>query len=217
MNVATREKRKCHDPGFTSRTAKGIFKADDRCLHHKRKMPPLLHLRPQMSGQSHQGGRRPGQGGGSGASPAARASGSATRRRRRSAIPLSVVKELFWKTRRVIACLAPSFPGSFPAGQTRPDHFRLSRASGFTEVIEGRVRSGPGGEDACPMGYARKSKRLYISSPCPASILYMQKVFSFPGAESLANRFSYGRHGPGQSSGLSARGQGRLYRTLNRQ
>ena len=85
------------------------------------------------------------------------------------------VKNLFWDSQNIIACLAPSFPAAFP--QAKPGQIITAvRNLGFTEVMEVAF-----GADLVGKAHARLAKRngskLYISSPCPALILYIKKYF----------------------------------------
>ena len=87
----------------------------------------------------------------------------------------SVVKELYWNSEKVIACLAPSFPAAFP--QVKPGQvISAVKALGFAEVMEVAF-----GADLVAHAHARWARknggRLYISSPCPALVLYIKKYF----------------------------------------
>jgi signal transduction histidine kinase/NAD-dependent dihydropyrimidine dehydrogenase PreA subunit len=87
----------------------------------------------------------------------------------------SAVKELYWNSEKVIACLAPSFPAAFP--QVKPGQvISAVKALGFTEVMEVAF-----GADLVAHAHARWARknggRLYISSPCPALVLYIKKYF----------------------------------------
>jgi signal transduction histidine kinase/iron only hydrogenase large subunit-like protein len=86
-----------------------------------------------------------------------------------------IVKELFWNSENVIACLAPSFPAAFP--QAKPGQIISAvKALGFTEVMEVAF-----GADLVAWAHARWLRRngnqLVISSPCPALVLYVKKYF----------------------------------------
>ena len=85
------------------------------------------------------------------------------------------VKDLFWNSAEIIACLAPSFPAAFP--QAKPGQvISAVRNLGFTEVMEVAF-----GADLVAKAHARwakhKGDKLSISSPCPALILYIKKYF----------------------------------------
>ncbi len=87
----------------------------------------------------------------------------------------SAVKDLFWNNDRVIACLAPSFPAAFP--QAKPGQvISAVRALGFQEVMEVAF-----GADLVARAHARWARKnghkLFISSPCPALVLYIKKYF----------------------------------------
>jgi two-component system, NtrC family, sensor kinase len=87
----------------------------------------------------------------------------------------SAVKDLFWNSPEIIACLAPSFPAAFP--QATPGQIITAvRNLGFTGVMEVAF-----GADLVAKAHARWTKRFrdkpYISSPCPALILYIKKYF----------------------------------------
>jgi len=86
---------------------------------------------------------------------------------------VSTVKELFWNNEKVISCLAPSFPAAFP--QVKPGQvISAVKALGFTEVMEVAF----GADLVAHARWARKNGgRLYISSPCPALVLYIKKYF----------------------------------------
>ena len=88
---------------------------------------------------------------------------------------ISTVKELFWNHEQVIACLAPSFPAAFPqakAGQI----ISAVKSLGFTEATEVAF-----GADLVARAHARWARKnghhLFISSPCPALVLYIKKYF----------------------------------------
>jgi len=88
---------------------------------------------------------------------------------------ISTVKELFWNNEQVIACLAPSFPAAFPqakAGQI----ISAVKSLGFTEATEVAF-----GADLVARAHARWARKnghnLFISSPCPALVLYIKKYF----------------------------------------
>ena len=88
---------------------------------------------------------------------------------------VSTVKELFWNNEKVISCLAPSFPAAFP--QVKPGQvISALKALGFTEVMEVAF-----GADLVARAHARWARKngggLYISSPCPALVLYIKKYF----------------------------------------
>jgi two-component system NtrC family sensor kinase len=87
----------------------------------------------------------------------------------------SAVKELFWNSEKVIACLAPTFPAAFP--QAKPGQIVSAvRALGFTEVME--VAFGADLVARAHAQWARKNGlKLFISSPCPALVLYIKKYF----------------------------------------
>ena len=85
------------------------------------------------------------------------------------------VKDLFWNSPEIIACLAPSFPAAFP--QASPGQIITAvRNLGFTGVMEVAF-----GADLVAKAHGRWTKRFadkpYISSPCPALILYIKKYF----------------------------------------
>jgi len=87
----------------------------------------------------------------------------------------ATVKDLFWNSPEIIACLAPSFPAAFP--QAKPGQVITAvRNLGFTEVMEVAF-----GADLVAKVHARWAKqngdKLSISSPCPALILYIKKYF----------------------------------------
>jgi signal transduction histidine kinase/iron only hydrogenase large subunit-like protein len=87
----------------------------------------------------------------------------------------AAVKDLFWNSPEIIACLAPSFPAAFP--QAKPGQIITAvRNLGFTEVMEVAF-----GADLVAKVHARwakqKGDKLSISSPCPALILYIKKYF----------------------------------------
>ena len=84
----------------------------------------------------------------------------------------SAVKELFWNSERVIACLAPSFPAAFP--QVKPGQIISAvKALGFTEVME--VAFGGDLVARAHARWARKNgRKIFISSPCPALVLYIK-------------------------------------------
>ena len=88
---------------------------------------------------------------------------------------ISAVKELFWNDEKVIACLAPSFPAAFP--QAKPGQIISAvKALGFSEVME--VAFGAELVARAHAHWARKNgQKLFISSPCPALILYIKKYF----------------------------------------
>jgi len=88
---------------------------------------------------------------------------------------IAPLKDLFWNSQSIVACLAPSFPAAFPqakAGQI----ISAIRRLGFSEVMEVAF-----GADLVAKAHARWAKRngqkLYISSPCPALVLYIKKYF----------------------------------------
>lgn len=88
---------------------------------------------------------------------------------------IAPVKDLFWNSPEIIACLAPSFPAAFP--QAKPGQIITAvRNLGFTEVMEVAF-----GADLVAKAHARLAKRnpnkLFISSPCPALVLYIEKYF----------------------------------------
>ena len=88
---------------------------------------------------------------------------------------IASVKNLFWDSQNIIACLAPSFPAAFPQG--KPGQIVTAvRNLGFTEVMEVAF-----GADLVAKAHARWVKRngnkTFISSPCPALILYIKKYF----------------------------------------
>ena len=88
---------------------------------------------------------------------------------------IAPVKDLFWNSPEIIACLAPSFPAAFP--QAKPGQIITAvRSLGFPEVMEVAF-----GADLVAKAHARLAKenpdKLYISSPCPALILYIKKYF----------------------------------------
>jgi two-component system NtrC family sensor kinase len=88
---------------------------------------------------------------------------------------VSTVKELFWNNEKVISCLAPSFPAAFP--QVKPGQvISALKALGFAEVMEVAFAA-----DLVARAHARWARknggRLYISSPCPALVLYIKKYF----------------------------------------
>ena len=87
----------------------------------------------------------------------------------------ATVKDLFWDSPEVVACLAPSFPAAFP--RAKPGQIITAvRNLGFTEVMEVAF-----GADLVAKAHARWAKhngdKLSISSPCPALILYIKKYF----------------------------------------
>ena len=87
----------------------------------------------------------------------------------------AAVKDLFWNSPEIIACLAPSFPAAFP--QATPGQIITAvRNLGFTGVMEVAF-----GADLVAKAHARWTKRFadkpYISSTCPALILYIKKYF----------------------------------------
>jgi signal transduction histidine kinase/iron only hydrogenase large subunit-like protein len=87
----------------------------------------------------------------------------------------AAVKDLFWNSPEIVACLAPSFPAAFP--QAKPGQVITAvRNLGFTEVMEVAF-----GADLVAKVHAHWAKRngdkLSISSPCPALILYIKKYF----------------------------------------
>jgi two-component system NtrC family sensor kinase len=89
--------------------------------------------------------------------------------------PEMPVKDLFWNSPEIIACLAPSFPAAFP--QAKPGQvISAVRSLGFTEVMEVAF-----GADLVAKAHARLARqnpdKLYISSPCPALVLYIRKYF----------------------------------------
>jgi two-component system, NtrC family, sensor kinase len=88
---------------------------------------------------------------------------------------ISPVKELFWKSEEIVACLAPSFPAAFP--QAKPGQIISAvKRLGFTEVTEVAF-----GADLVAKAHARLVKlnnhKMFISSPCPALVLYIKKYF----------------------------------------
>jgi len=88
---------------------------------------------------------------------------------------IAPVKDLFWNSPEIIACLAPSFPAAFP--QAKPGQIITAvRSLGFPEVMEVAF-----GADLVAKAHARLAKRnpnkLFISSPCPALVLYIEKYF----------------------------------------
>jgi signal transduction histidine kinase/NAD-dependent dihydropyrimidine dehydrogenase PreA subunit len=88
---------------------------------------------------------------------------------------IAPVKDLFWNSPEIIACLAPSFPAAFP--QAKPGQIITAvRSLGFPEVMEVAF-----GADLVAKAHARRAKRnpnkLFISSPCPALVLYIEKYF----------------------------------------
>ena len=88
---------------------------------------------------------------------------------------IAPVKDLFWNSPEIIACLAPSFPAAFP--QAKPGQIITAvRSLGFPEVMEVAF-----GADLVAKAHARLARenpdKLYISSPCPALILYIKKYF----------------------------------------
>jgi signal transduction histidine kinase/iron only hydrogenase large subunit-like protein len=88
---------------------------------------------------------------------------------------IAPVKDLFWNFTEIIACLAPSFPAAFP--RASPGQIISAvRHLGFTEVMEVAF-----GADLVAKAHARLAKKhpdkLYISSPCPALVLYIEKYF----------------------------------------
>ncbi len=88
---------------------------------------------------------------------------------------ISAVKELFWNNEKVICCLAPSFPAAFP--QVKPGQILSAvKALGFTEVME--VAFGGDLVARAHARWARKNgRKTFISSPCPALVLYIKKYF----------------------------------------
>ena len=85
------------------------------------------------------------------------------------------VKDLFWNSPEIVACLAPSFPAAFP--QAKPGQIITAvRNLGFTEVMEVAF-----GADLVAKAHARWAKqngdKLCISSPCPSLVLYIKKYF----------------------------------------
>jgi two-component system, NtrC family, sensor kinase len=87
----------------------------------------------------------------------------------------ATVKDLFWNSPEIIACLAPSFPAAFP--QAKPGQIITAvRNLGFTEVMEVAF-----GADLVAKAHARWAKqngdKLCISSPCPSLVLYIKKYF----------------------------------------
>ena len=87
----------------------------------------------------------------------------------------ATVKDLFWNSPEIVACLAPSFPAAFP--QAKPGQiFTAVRNLGFTEVMEVAF-----GADLVAKAHARWAKqngdKLCISSPCPSLVLYIKKYF----------------------------------------
>jgi signal transduction histidine kinase/iron only hydrogenase large subunit-like protein len=87
----------------------------------------------------------------------------------------ATVKDLFWNSREIIACLAPSFPAAFPLAN--PGQIITAvRNLGFTEVMEVAF-----GADLVAKAHARWAKKtgdkLCISSPCPSLVLYIKKYF----------------------------------------
>jgi signal transduction histidine kinase/iron only hydrogenase large subunit-like protein len=87
----------------------------------------------------------------------------------------AAVKDLFWNSPEIIACLAPSFPAAFP--QAKPGQIITAvRNLGFTEVMEVAF-----GADLVAKAHARWAKKtgdkLCISSPCPSLVLYIKKYF----------------------------------------
>ncbi|MGE5253749.1 MAG: [Fe-Fe] hydrogenase large subunit C-terminal domain-containing protein, partial [Planctomycetaceae bacterium] len=88
---------------------------------------------------------------------------------------IAPVKDLFWNSPEIIACLAPSFPAAFP--QAKPGQvISAVRSLGFTEVMEVAF-----GADLVAKAHSRLARqdpdKLYISSPCPALVLYIRKYF----------------------------------------
>jgi two-component system NtrC family sensor kinase len=88
---------------------------------------------------------------------------------------ISPLKDLFWNSQSIVACLAPSFPAAFP--QAQPGQIISAvRYLGFSEVMEVAF-----GADLVANAHARWVKRngqkVYISSPCPALVLYIKKYF----------------------------------------
>ena len=160
----------------------------------------MLYLRAQMPGQSHQSGRRTGQGGDR---ERCIACGSCIKVCRQEAKAvrdsISPVKELFWNNRKShLACLAPSFPAAFP--QVKPGQIISAvPALGFAEVMEVAF-----GADLVARAHARWARknggRLYISSPCPASGSLHQKILSLPGPEFNPDRLPDGGHGTGDQT-----------------
>jgi signal transduction histidine kinase len=88
---------------------------------------------------------------------------------------IATVKDLFWSSPTIIACLAPSFPAAFPQAKSGQIISGV-RSLGFTEVMEVAF-----GADLVAKAHARMirqdGKRRYISSPCPALVLYIKKYF----------------------------------------
>ncbi len=87
----------------------------------------------------------------------------------------ATVKDLFWNSPEIVACLAPSFPAAFP--QAKPGQIITAvRNLGFTEVMEVAF-----GADLVAKAHARWAKqnggKLCISSPCPSLVLYIKKYF----------------------------------------
>lgn len=88
---------------------------------------------------------------------------------------VSLVKELFRNSPAIIACLAPSFPAAFP--QAKPGQIISAvKRLGFAEVME--VAFGADLVARAHAGWAKRNgQKLYISSPCPALVLYIKKYF----------------------------------------
>jgi two-component system, NtrC family, sensor kinase len=84
-------------------------------------------------------------------------------------------KEFLAHGEGAIACLAPSFPAAFP--QTKPGQIISAlKVLGFAEVME--VAFGAELVARAHARWARKNKnKFFISSPCPALILYIKKYF----------------------------------------
>ena len=85
------------------------------------------------------------------------------------------VKDLFWNSEEVVACLAPSFPAAFP--EAKPGQVIAAvKALGFSKVIEVAF-----GAELVARAHARFFRRckdkLVIASACPALVLYIRQFF----------------------------------------
>ena len=85
------------------------------------------------------------------------------------------VKDLFWNSEEVVACLAPSFPAAFP--EAKPGQVIAAvKALGFSKVMEVAF-----GAELVARAHARFFRRckdqLVIASTCPALVLYIRQYF----------------------------------------
>ena len=215
MNVATREKRKRHDPGFSSEDGEEspkrmpvvstIKEKCRRCYTCVRKCPAKAIKVEE--GQAKVVEER------------CIACGSCIKVCHQEAkadprFPRRGKGALLEDHEEVIACLAPSFPGRLSRRPAPARSFPASRPR-VSPKSSSRLRGGSGGQGPRPLGKENVEK-MYISSPCPALGPVHQEILSSLVA-SLAPLFRRWWPWAGCQTGLPAGGQGGLHRPLHRQ